>query len=295
MDWAVNLEQVRFSYANKAAIRGITSQLRSGCIYSIIGENGAGKTTLIKLLLGRLSPASGQISVLGHEPGATEVKNDVGAMLQVGALPNNVRVIEFIKLFQSYYNAPMSWQGALQLAELERQKLTFFGELSGGEKQRLLFCLALIGNPKLVFLDEPTLGMDVHMRRRLWARIVQLKQKGTTVILTTHNLHEVESVADEVLILRAGEVVAQGTPSQLKENLQRSELRFLSDYEEEKIRALLPSFTVHKEGNQVYIATDDVPQVISLLHQHNVVMKELSVSPLSLTQTFMDITRGELP
>ncbi|MCF2857742.1 ABC transporter ATP-binding protein [Pseudoalteromonas sp. SMS1] len=294
MNWAVNLEQVSFSYTNSEAIRNITCQLASGNIYSIIGENGAGKTTLVKLLLGRLNPTSGHISVLGHQPGTSEIKNQVGAMLQVGSLPSNIRVIEFIQLFRSYYHTPMSWQGALQLAELESQKSTFFGELSGGEKQRLLFSLALIGQPKLVFLDEPTLGMDVHMRRRLWARIIQLKQQGTTVILTTHNLHEVESVTDQVLILRAGEVVTHGTPSQLKAKQQRSELRFVSEFSEATIRALLPMFAVHKAGNQIYIATDDAANVISILHHHNVPMQGLSVSPLSLTQAFIDITKGEL-
>ncbi|KZN45529.1 ABC transporter ATP-binding protein [Pseudoalteromonas luteoviolacea] len=294
MEWAVSLDKINFSYGYKEVIRDLSCQLAPSKIYTLLGENGAGKTTLIKLLLGRLTPLSGQISILGHEPGAQAVKSSVGAMLQVGALPSNIRVIEYIRLFQSYYDNPMSWQGALQFAEMERQKTTFFSQLSGGEKQRLLLSLALIGQPKLVFLDEPTLAMDVQMRQRLWQKVVQLKDLGTTVILTTHNLQEVESVTDQVLVLRAAEFVAQGTPSQLKSNLQRSELRFLSDTPEVKIKSMLPKFMVHKEGQKIYIATDDAPEVISMLRQHNVTMYDLSVTPLSLTRAFIDITRGEL-
>ncbi|KZN34009.1 hypothetical protein N480_22730 [Pseudoalteromonas luteoviolacea S2607] len=295
MEWAVSLDKINFSYGDKEVIKDLSCQLALSNIYTLLGENGAGKTTLIKLLLGRLSPLSGQISILGHKPGSQAVKGCVGAMLQVGALPSNIRVIEYIHLFQSYYDSPMSWQGALQFAELEKQKTTFFGQLSGGEKQRLLLSLALIGQPKLVFLDEPTLAMDVHMRQRLWQKVVQLKERGTTVILTTHNLQEVESVTDQVLVLRDGEIVAQGTPSQLKSHLQRSELRFFSDKSEVKIKSLLPNFMVHKEGQKIYIATDDAPKVISLLRQHSVAMHDLSVTPLSLTQAFIDITRGKLP
>ncbi|MBQ4813305.1 ABC transporter ATP-binding protein [Pseudoalteromonas luteoviolacea] len=292
MDWAVNVEQVNFSYFDNAVIKDLSCQLKPNKVYSLLGENGAGKTTLIKLLLGRLAPLSGRISVLGHQPGSQAAKNSIGAMLQVGTLPSNIRVVEYIQLFQSYYDSPMCWQGALQFAELEAQQNTFFGQLSGGEKQRLLLSLALIGQPKLVVLDEPTLAMDVYMRQRIWEKVVQLKAQGTTVILTTHNLQEVESVTDQVLVLRAGEIVAQGTPSQLKSNLQRSELRFASDTSEATIKSLLPNYAVHTEGQKIYIATDDAPDVISLLRQHKVTMYDLSVTPLSLAQAFMDITRG---
>src|ERR1700741_676815 len=170
--------------------------------------NGAGKTTAVKLLLGLLQPDSGKVRVFGGDPTNPENRMRTGAMLQVGRVPETLRVREHIDLFSCYYQNPMPAAAVLAAAGLEKLSDRKFGDLSGGQRQRVLFALAICGNPDLLFLDEPTVGLDVEARRTLWVEIRKLVARGKTVLLTTHYLQEADALADRIVVIHQGSIIA---------------------------------------------------------------------------------------
>ncbi len=190
---AARLEQVSKNYGAVQALKNFSLNVRAGALTAVLGPNGAGKTTAIKLLLGLARPTSGRVSVFGGDPTVLETHLRVGAMLQVGRVPESLRVREHVDLFSSYYSEPLPMKQTLAIAGIENLRNRKFGELSGGQKQRVLFALAICGNPDLLFLDEPTVGLDVEARHLLWDEIRQLLGIGKTVVLTTHYLEEADA------------------------------------------------------------------------------------------------------
>jgi ABC-2 type transport system ATP-binding protein len=210
------LSAVTKNYGSRRALDGIDLSVGKAEILAVLGPNGAGKTTAVKLLLGLLDPDSGAVRVFGKDPREARGRERSGAMLQVARVPETLRVREHIDLFSSYYPRPLSITETLEaagVAELANRK---FGELSGGEKQRALFALALCGNPDLLFLDEPTVGMDVEARRGMWKQIRALAAHGKSVLLTTHYLEEAEALADRIVVLHHGRVIENGTAAEIK-------------------------------------------------------------------------------
>lgn len=182
------LESVIKRYGGTEALRGLDMTLRRGEVVALLGPNGAGKTTTVRLLLGLISADEGCVRVLGRDPRTTAARTRIGAMLQVARVPETLLVREHIALFRSYYPRPLSAAEVVHRAGLEGMENRRFGDLSGGQRQRMLFGLALCGDPDLVFLDEPTVGMDLQSRRRLWEEIRALAARGKSVLLTTHYL-----------------------------------------------------------------------------------------------------------
>ena len=210
------LKSVNKNYGDIRALRGVDFRVRAGEVVALLGPNGAGKTTAVKLLLGLLQPNSGKVRVFGGDPTNPENRMRTGAMLQVGRVPETLRVREHIDLFSSYYQKPMPSAEVLAAAGLEKLSDRKFGDLSGGQRQRVLFALAICGDPDLLFLDEPTVGLDVEARRMLWDEIRRLVERGKTVLLTTHYLQEADALADRVAVINQGEIIAEGTPSEIK-------------------------------------------------------------------------------
>ena len=208
-----NLDRVNKNYGAVRALCGVNFRVHAGEVVALLGPNGAGKTTLVKLLLGLLQPNAGRVRVFGGDPTNPENRMRTGAMLQVGRVPETLRVREHIDLFSTYYQKPMPAAEILVAAGLEKLRDRKFGELSGGQKQRVLFALAICGDPDLLFLDEPTVGLDVEARRMLWDEIRQLVTRGKTVLLTTHYLQEADALADRVAVINKGESIAEGSPS----------------------------------------------------------------------------------
>lgn len=198
------------------ALDNISLTLRRGEVVALLGPNGAGKSTAVKLLMGLSSPTSGAVQIFGADPRNHAARLRTGAMLQVGRAPEMLRVSEHIRLFRGYYLNPMPFADLVDMAGLEGIESRFFGQLSGGQKQRVLFALALAGNPDLVFLDEPTVGLDIKSRRSLWAQIGMLAARGKTVLLTTHYLEEADSLAQRIVVIDKGRVVCEGTPDEVK-------------------------------------------------------------------------------
>jgi ABC-2 type transport system ATP-binding protein len=208
--------KVRKSYGSVEALRGLDLTIHPGEVVALLGANGAGKTTTVRTLLGLVKPDEGEVRLFGRDPRDAGARTRMGAVLQIARVPETLRVREHIHLFSSYYPSPMPIADVIEaagLVGLERRK---YGDLSGGQQKRVLFALALCGNPDLLVLDEPTTGLDVEARRALWKQIRAFVARGKSVLLTTHYLAEAEALANRVVVLDKGSVVAEGTPAEIK-------------------------------------------------------------------------------
>lgn len=203
-------------YGEKVAVDRIDLEVRSGEVLALLGPNGAGKTTAIRMLLGLTAPTSGTAELFGRDPRERAARERVGAMLQVASVPTMLTVSEQIELFSAYYPHPLARTEVIRLACLERIANRRLVGLSGGERQRLFFALAICGDPDLIFLDEPSAGLDIETREVLWDGVRALVARGKSVLLTTHYLHEADALADRVVMIASGAVLAQGTPTELK-------------------------------------------------------------------------------
>jgi ABC-2 type transport system ATP-binding protein len=203
-----SLNAVTKRYRNGVlALDNLSLALHRGEVVALLGPNGAGKSTAIKLLMGLSSPNAGSVQIFGADPRQNMARLRTGVMLQVR---------EHIQLFRGYYPKPMAYAKIIQAAGLEEIEEKMFGHLSGGQKQRVLFALALAGDPDLIFLDEPTVGMDIKARRGMWAQVRGLAERGKTILLTTHYLEEADALASRIIVIDKGRVVCQGTPAEVK-------------------------------------------------------------------------------
>lgn len=228
---SIVVENLRRAYGGIEAVRGVSFSIPEGCIWGLLGPNGAGKTSIIEMVEGLRRPDSGRISVLGLDPfhNACDVRALIGAQLQSIAIPDKLRVLEAVKLFSSFYRNPMPADELLEVVGLSHRRSAFFDRLSGGEKQRVAIGLALVGNPRVLFLDEPTTGLDAETRRNLHDLIAQFRAQGKTVLITTHYIEEAEKLCDQVGILDHGKLLVTGSPRELIKSLgheERLEVRF---------------------------------------------------------------------
>jgi ABC-2 type transport system ATP-binding protein len=210
------LSLARKCYGALCALQNVSLSVQPGEVVAVLGPNGAGKTTAIRLLLGLTEPTTGSAKLFGLPPHHRAARQRTGVMLQTGGVPATLRVREHIELFSAYYPRPLPVAETIELAGLTGLEHRPYGQLSGGQQQRLLFALALCGRPDLLFLDEPTTGLDPQSRRTLWARIRSLAAGGAAVLLTTHYLEEAAALATRILLLRQGQVVAEGSPAELQ-------------------------------------------------------------------------------
>lgn len=214
---AASLRDVTKRYSNRVvALDRVSLELRSGDIVALLGPNGAGKSTAVKLMMGLTSPTDGEARVFGGDPRVAGNRLRTGVMLQVGRAPEMLRVREHVEIMRGYYPRPLSFAEIVRAAGLEGIEERMFGQLSGGQKQRVLFALALAGDPDLIFLDEPTVGLDIEARRRMWAEIRSLRSRGKTVLLTTHYLEEADALADRIIVLSKGRVICEGSPAEVR-------------------------------------------------------------------------------
>jgi ABC-2 type transport system ATP-binding protein len=213
---------LRKTYDGKLeAVRGLNLEIQAGECFGLLGPNGAGKTTTIEILEGLLQPTSGQVTILGHswETHSRELREWLGISLQETRLSEKLSVRETIELFASFYRQPRSSTEVIEELQLTEKADAWVGKLSGGQRQRLAVATALVGNPKILFLDEPTTGLDPQSRRQLWEIVRTFLRQGGTVLLTTHYMDEAERLCDRLAIIDHGEVIAEGTPSDLIERL----------------------------------------------------------------------------
>ena len=219
---AIQCRDLRKTYEGKVeAVRGLSLEIQAGECFGLLGPNGAGKTTTIEILEGLLEPTSGEVTILGQSwrDHARELRERLGISLQETKLSEKLTVRETIALFSSFYREPRSPAEVLEQLQLTEKADAWVGKLSGGQRQRLAVATALVGNPKILFLDEPTTGLDPQSRRQLWDIIRSFQRDGGTVLLTTHYMDEAERLCDRLAIVDHGQIIAEGTPADLIERL----------------------------------------------------------------------------
>ncbi len=272
------------------ALHNFSLALQPGEVVALLGPNGAGKTTAIKLLLGLLTPTEGTARVFGENPRNTRTRERIGTMLQVAKLPETLRVREFLTLFASYYPNPRPLDPLIDQTGLRDIQKKEFRHLSGGQKQRLLFALALCGNPDLIFLDEPTLGMDIETRHALWAQVRDLSAHGKTVLLTTHYLEEADTLADRIVVMAQGAVIAEGTPSQIKSRVTGRKIRCVTAIPLADLQRIPGVLNADQLGAGTTLTVADAENVLRHLLGADPTLHSLEVTSPNLEDAFLALT-----
>ena len=287
---AARLAGVSKSYGNVHALRNVDFSIREGELIALLGPNGAGKTTAVKLFLGLSTCDGGTVSVFGGNPKNSITRMRTGAMLQVAKVPETMRVREHIDLFRSYYPNPLSMEETLSIAGVADIRQRLFGDLSGGQRQRVLFALALCGDPDLVFLDEPTVGLDVEARRVLWEQIRKLVARGKTILLTTHYLEEADALADRVVVINKGQIIAEGTPAEIKTRTRGQKIRCITRLPIEEVRQIPGVLAVAADREAVEIRAEAAEPVMRELFLRDTTLRGLEVTNAGLEEAFLALT-----
>ena len=240
---AISVHDLTKSYGDYEALRGISFEIAEGEVFGLLGPNGAGKTTTIEILEGYRSRDAGEVDVLGFDPGRAgpAFRERIGVVLQQSQLWPTITVAETHRMFAGYYDRPRDVDEVIKLVGLEEKRDARVKTLSGGQKRRLDLGVALVGDPDLVFLDEPTTGFDPAARRAAWDMIRALRSLGKTILLTTHYLDEAEQLADRVAVLREGQIIREGTPAELTGGTNETEVRYRQDGHEVVIHTTEPT------------------------------------------------------
>jgi ABC-2 type transport system ATP-binding protein len=297
---AVQVHNLVKRYGDRCVVDGLSFAVRPGEVFALLGPNGAGKTTTVEILEGYRRPDGGSVSVLGLDPisQGSVLKPRIGLMLQQGGLFPQITPREALRLFAAFYPKPEDPEELLRQLELHEVARTRFRQLSGGQKQRLCLGLALVGRPSLVFLDEPTAAMDPQGRRHTWAVIRSLRDRGTTVLLTTHFMEEAEQLANRVLIVDRGRLVALDSPARLRHAVSH-EVRFATDpaLDEADVAAALglPPSAVERENDGTLVLRVEpsparVAQLAVWLAERGALLTELRAGSRSLEQAFLALT-----
>ena len=286
-----SLRAVTKRYGPTLALDNLSLDLHPGEVLALLGPNGAGKTTAIRLLLGLTSPTEGAVNILGRDPREREARMRMGVMLQVGRVPETLKVREHLDLFRSYYPAPLSFSEIVRIAHLEGIEDRPFGKLSGGQKQRVLFALAICGNPDLIFLDEPTVGMDIETRRSLWDQVHNLAAAGKTILLTTHYLEEADALASRIVVIDKGRIVSQGTPAQIKAQVSGKRIRCVTRLDVGFLRGLPAVLHVQQDRDAFVLTTHHAEAVARELLFRDPDLRNLEITSAALEDAFLALTR----
>lgn len=278
-------------YGTVTALRDLDVALQPGETLALLGPNGAGKTTAIRTLLGIVAPDSGTATLFGKSPRVAKNRARVGAMLQVSGVPATLTVSEHVRLFASYYPHPLPLAETLAIAGLRGLEKRLYGELSGGQKQRVAFALAICGDPDALVLDEPTSALDVESRLALWAQIRSYVARDRSVLLTTHDLAEADALADRIVVLLNGRVVAEGSAAAIKERAGGSVVRCTSALDDARLRAVAGIDAVHRAGGELQIATRVPDAVVRALYVTDPTFTLIGVAQTPLEEAFLALTR----
>ena len=299
----VQVENLVKRYGDVEAVCGVNFEVHQGEVFGLLGPNGAGKTTTVEILEGLRTPDSGRVTVCGLDPQRSgfSFKQEIGAVLQSTALPEKLRVGEALNLFASFYSRRRDPADLLRRFGLEEKRNAFYAQLSGGQKQRLALALALVNEPKVVFLDEPTAGLDPQVRREIYDIIEELRREKKTVLLTTHYIEEAERLCDRVAIIDHGRVIALGTPHELKQRsagTTRIEVRLALPESDGALCQLEGVADCREiEGRYVLHSTRPPQTIVALVKHLEAQQNELSsleISAPSLEDVFLELTGRRL-
>ncbi len=290
---AAELVDATKTYGQVQALKGVSFSIEPGSLVAMLGPNGAGKTTSINLLLGLRKPTSGKAFIFGADPRDLTTRQRFGAMLQESGVPELLKVIELIDLFRSYYPRPLGTQRVVDLVGLRDKQDTQVRDLSGGQRQRLYFALAVCGDPEILFLDEPTVGMDVEGRRIFLDAIRDFAAGGKTVLLTTHYLEEADELAERVIVIDHGTLVADGSPQDIKSRVAGKKISFTSQARlEASVFDALPINSSHVSDHHVVLMTSEPEAVLRELFNRGVDVANLEVRGADLEEAFLSLTGG---
>jgi ABC-2 type transport system ATP-binding protein len=290
-------------YGEVHALRGVSFAVEEGEVFGLLGPNGAGKTSTVEILEGLRPADGGTVNVCGLDPqqSGTELKEEIGAVLQSTALPDKIRVSEALAMFGSFYRRHRETDRLLQRFGLEEKRNAFYSQLSGGQKQRLALAMSLVNEPRVLFLDEPTAGLDPQVRREIYDIIEELKKEKKTILLTTHYIEEAERLCDRVAIVDQGRLIAAGTPRELKERsagTTRIELRLARPEPDAALRHLDGVADCIASDGQYILHSNRVPQtIVSLvkyLEAQGNELASLEISSPSLEDVFLELTGRRL-
>lgn len=299
MKTVIQLQKIRKQYGNNLAVQDISLDIYAGEIFGIVGPNGAGKTTLIEIVEGLRKADSGSVTVLGQDirrhPQA--IKHRIGVLLQLTSIPERARVKEIMQLFSSFYNKTTDLTKLGQFLGLQDKQQAVFKTLSGGWKQRVALALALINDPDIVFLDEPSMGLDPHARAEMWELILALKEQGKTIIVTTHYMEEAEKLCDRVAIIDKGQVIALDSPRKLVTQLagaRRIGFRNTGLVSEDQLRELPHVSEIDWQGDWITLYSGSPDHTLQALYRladrDNWMISGLQLEDLSMNDVFRELT-----
>jgi len=308
MSAVVECRDLRKTYEGKVkveAVRGLSLEIRAGECFGLLGPNGAGKTTTIEILEGLLEPTSGQVTILGcsWKTNARAIREQIGISLQETRLSEKLTVRETIELFASFYRQPQPAEQVLAALQLTEKANAQVGDLSGGQKQRLAVATALVASPKILFLDEPTTGLDPQSRRQLWEIIRKFQQGGGTVLLTTHYMDEAERLCDRIAIVDNGQIIAQGSPAELIEKLGGHHMVEFAlagnSHGDSAAWRLLPGVeSVRDEDGRVCLSVREphrtIPALLEQVDRFSAQLEHLTTRQASLEDVFVNLTGRHL-
>jgi len=299
----LQVENLVKRYGDLEAVRGVSFSVEEGEVFGLLGPNGAGKTSTIEVLEGLRVADGGRVSVCGFDPvrNPTELKREIGAALQFTSLPDKLKVTEALRLFSSFYNRGRQPEELLKRFGLEEKRNAFYSQLSGGQKQRLALAMALVNDPKVLFLDEPTAGLDPQVRREIYDIVEELKHEKKTIVLTTHYIEEAERLCDRVAIVDHGRVIAQGTPRELKQtsaNTSRVEVRLAKPASNGALKTLDGVVDARELGGAYVLHCQrTAPAIVALvkhLEAEGNELVSLEIATPSLEDVFIELTGRRL-
>lgn len=285
------LHDVQVRYRNAIALAGVSLQVRPGEVLALLGRNGAGKTTAIAVLLGLRRPDAGQVTLLGGDPQCRSQREQVGVMLQDTALPPKLRVGELVEQFRASYPRPRPLADCLAIAGVQDLQQRAYGQLSGGQQRRVQFAIALCGGPRLLFLDEPTTGLDIEARQAMWHAIAQLRAEGCGIVLTTHYLEEAEALASRVVVLEQGRVLADGPLATFRPQLAPRWVRCRSGLDVALLQGWQGVIEARRAGDHLELLAEPAEPVVARLLAEDPQLSELDVRGGGLAEAFVELTR----
>ncbi len=291
---AIELQNASKTFGTVQALQQVSFAIPQGQVVTLLCPNGAGKTTAISLMLGLSRPSHGQVRLLGRDPRDRLVRSRCGIMLQESCVPLNLTVSETIRLFRSYYGHPLPLNQVLEMASLKKKAAASIGSLSGGQRQRLYFALAICGDPDVLFLDEPTAGLDVEARHSFWEQIRTFVKQGKTILLTTHYLEEADALAERIILIDHGQVRADASPAALKALTTNTRVAFdVSEPLQPEFFVPLPVQQLELGENHISLLTPKLETVLRALFTQPVDITNLVITGASLEEAFFHLTQDQ--
>jgi ABC-2 type transport system ATP-binding protein len=285
------LENVSKRYGEIQALNGLNLAVHAGEILALLGPNGAGKTTAVSMLINLVEPDAGKVRVFDQDPQSLPVRQRVGVMLQSAELPETLKVNELIALAQSYYPQTRALQAICEMAGISDLLQRYYGKLSGGQQRRVQFALAICAKVDILFLDEPTVGLDIEAREAMWKSMRTLVAEGCAIVLTTHYLEEAEALANRVVVIAQGNVIAEGSVEDIRARVSMRRIRCISSLNISDIKRWAGIDSVGHDGPYLVIQTQDAEAMVQQLFKADPNVQQLEIKRAGLAEAFVELTK----